>query len=118
MRLPRLLGGMRGEAQRDGRVRRHRQTRPRGRQRDSQLGCHHAAEVGHPWSKNIDSGYKGKILNIHPVPYRCLLLKEYHEQDWKHFERFTSLLTDLKKAPDWPEVERNVVDQIVDRWRH
>ena len=48
---------------------------------------------------------------------RCLLLRETHEEDWEHFKRFTSLLPDLKTSPDWPDVEGNVVDQIVDRWR-
>ena len=46
LRLPRLLGGVRGETWRDGGVRRHREARPGGRQGDGQHGCHHAAEVG------------------------------------------------------------------------
>ena len=45
LRLPRLLGDLRGESQRDGRMRRHSEARPYGRQGDGQLGCHLATEV-------------------------------------------------------------------------
>ena len=48
LRLPRLLGGVRGAARGDGRVRRHRKARPGGRQGNGQLGCHLAAEVEVP----------------------------------------------------------------------
>ena len=43
LRLPRLLGGVRGAARGDGRVRRHRKARPGGRQGNGQLGCNLAA---------------------------------------------------------------------------
>ena len=48
LRLPRLLGGVRGAARGDGRVRRHRKARPGGRQGNGKLGRHLAPEVGVP----------------------------------------------------------------------
>ena len=113
----------------DGRVSSHREARPGGRREGQrQPGRHLAPEVG-LLSRIVT--YRGWTLLLLPretsillgnttsVQFlaRCLLLKEAHEQDWDHFRQFTSLLPDLKSSPEWPDVERNVVDQIADRWR-